>query len=91
MSNGATATIMLGNIGDRKVNVIKAVRAITGLGLKEAKGMVDSAENGKRIDIIVLPLSNALTNAIQFLALSGADFYVDFYEPDPPKWWEFWK
>ncbi len=29
--------------GDKKVNVIKAVRAITGLGLKEAKDMVDGA------------------------------------------------
>ena len=30
-------------MGDKKVNVIKAVRAITGLGLKEAKAMVDGA------------------------------------------------
>ena len=35
--------IVLTACGDRKVNVIKAVRTITGLGLKEAKGMVDSA------------------------------------------------
>lgn len=35
--------IVLIACGDRKVNVIKAVRTITGLGLKEAKGMVDSA------------------------------------------------
>ena len=35
--------IVLTVIGDKKVNVIKAVRAITGLGLKEAKEMVDSA------------------------------------------------
>jgi large subunit ribosomal protein L7/L12 len=36
-------TVMLTAIGDKKVNVIKAVRAITGLGLKEAKGVVDGA------------------------------------------------
>ena len=30
-------------IGDKKINVIKVVRAITGLGLKEAKGLVDAA------------------------------------------------
>ena len=36
-------TIHLANAGDKKVNVIKAVRAITGLGLKEAKDLVDSA------------------------------------------------
>ena len=35
--------VMLTSIGDKKVNVIKAVRAITGLGLKEAKGLVDGA------------------------------------------------
>ena len=35
--------IVLIACSDRKVNVIKAVRTITGLGLKEAKGMVDSA------------------------------------------------
>jgi large subunit ribosomal protein L7/L12 len=35
--------VVLSAAGDKKVNVIKAVRAITGLGLKEAKEMVDSA------------------------------------------------
>lgn len=35
--------VMLTAVGDKKVNVIKAVRALTGLGLKEAKGMVDGA------------------------------------------------
>ncbi|MGI9284356.1 MAG: 50S ribosomal protein L7/L12 [Pseudomonadales bacterium] len=35
--------IVLSAIGDKKVNVIKAVRAITGLGLKEAKELVDGA------------------------------------------------
>ena len=35
--------VVLGSFGDKKVSVIKAVRAITGLGLKEAKDMVESA------------------------------------------------
>ena len=35
--------VVLSAIGDKKVNVIKAVRAITGLGLKEAKELVDGA------------------------------------------------
>ena len=35
--------VVLASIGEKKVNVIKAVRAITGLGLKEAKELVDSA------------------------------------------------
>ena len=36
-------TVVLTAIGDNKVNVIKAVREITGLGLKEAKDLVDGA------------------------------------------------
>ncbi|MCX7160987.1 MAG: 50S ribosomal protein L7/L12, partial [Proteobacteria bacterium] len=36
-------TVMLTACGDNKVNVIKAVREITGLGLKEAKDLVDGA------------------------------------------------
>ena len=36
-------TIVLAAIGDNKVNVIKAVRELTGLGLKEAKDLVDGA------------------------------------------------
>jgi len=36
-------TVVLAAIGDNKVNVIKAVREITGLGLKEAKDLVDGA------------------------------------------------
>lgn len=34
-------TVMLTNAGDKKINVIKAVREATGLGLKEAKALVD--------------------------------------------------
>jgi len=36
-------TIFLAEAGDKKVNVIKAVRELTGLGLKEAKAVVDGA------------------------------------------------
>ena len=36
-------TVMLNATGDNKVNVIKVVRAVTGLGLKEAKDLVDGA------------------------------------------------
>jgi len=36
-------TVILKSAGDQKVNVIKVVRAITGLGLKEAKDLVDGA------------------------------------------------
>src|SRR5437763_11694604 len=36
-------TVVLSAFGDNKVNVIKAVRELTGLGLKEAKDLVDGA------------------------------------------------
>jgi len=36
-------TVILTAIGDKKINVIKEVRTITGLGLKEAKDLVESA------------------------------------------------
>lgn len=45
-AGGAAKTdfdVVLASAGDKKINVIKEVRAITGLGLKEAKDLVESA------------------------------------------------
>ena len=39
----APVDVHLAEVGDKKVDVIKAVRAITGLGLKDAKALVDEA------------------------------------------------
>ncbi|HUD61273.1 MAG TPA: 50S ribosomal protein L7/L12 [Acetobacteraceae bacterium] len=36
-------SVILAKVGDKKINVIKEVRTITGLGLKEAKDLVESA------------------------------------------------
>ena len=38
-----TFDVMLTNFGEKKINVIKEVRALTGLGLKEAKDLVEGA------------------------------------------------
>lgn len=38
-------TVSLDSAGDKKIQVIKVVRAVTGLGLKEAKDLVDGAPN----------------------------------------------
>ena len=38
-------TIFLASAGDKKINVIKEIRVITGLGLKEAKDLVEGAPN----------------------------------------------
>ena len=43
--------VVLEAIGDRKIQVIKAVREATGLGLKEAKAVVDGAPNAVRAKI----------------------------------------
>ena len=40
---GGTGDLHLTEVGDKKVDVIKAVRSITGLGLKDAKALVDGA------------------------------------------------
>ncbi|MEC8768188.1 MAG: 50S ribosomal protein L7/L12 [Pseudomonadota bacterium] len=44
-------TIVLAAAGDQKINVIKEVRAITGLGLKEAKESVESAPKDVKEDV----------------------------------------
>ena len=43
-------TVVLKAIGDKKINVIKEVRAITGLGLKEAKELVEGAPKDVKAD-----------------------------------------
>ena len=44
-------TVVLKAAGDKKINVIKEVRAITGLGLKEAKDMVEGAPKEIKEDV----------------------------------------
>ena len=44
-------TVVLANAGDKKINVIKEVRAITGLGLKEAKDLVEGAPKEVKADV----------------------------------------
>ena len=39
----ATVAVVLSNCGDKKIQVLKVVREVTGLGLKEAKDLVDTA------------------------------------------------
>ena len=44
-------TVILSSFGDSKINVIKAVREVTGLGLKDAKELVESAPKPIKEDI----------------------------------------
>ena len=44
-------TVVLTDAGDKKINVIKEVRAITGLGLKEAKDLVEGAPKEVKADM----------------------------------------
>jgi large subunit ribosomal protein L7/L12 len=44
-------TVVLVGSGDKKINVIKEVRAITGLGLKEAKDLVEAAPKEVKADV----------------------------------------
>lgn len=44
-------TVVLKSFGDKKINVIKEIRGITGLGLKEAKELVEGAPKDVKADI----------------------------------------
>ena len=44
-------SVVLASAGDKKINVIKEVRAITGLGLKEAKDLVEGAPKEVKADV----------------------------------------
>ena len=44
-------TVILKSAGDKKINVIKEVRAITGLGLKEAKELVEAGDKAVKEDV----------------------------------------
>src|SRR5436189_5951327 len=44
-------TVILAAAGDKKINVIKEVRTITGLGLKEAKDLVEAAPKEVKADV----------------------------------------
>ena len=44
-------TVVLAEIGNKKINVIKAVREITGLGLAQAKGLVEAAPKPIKEDV----------------------------------------
>ncbi|MBI3480711.1 MAG: 50S ribosomal protein L7/L12 [Nitrosomonadales bacterium] len=58
-------TVVLKGAGDNKVNVIKAVRAITGLGLKEAKDLVDGAPKNVKEGVSKADADAALKQLIE--------------------------
>jgi large subunit ribosomal protein L7/L12 len=45
-------TVVLKSVGDKKINVIKTVREVTSLGLKEAKDLVDSAPKAVKENVL---------------------------------------
>lgn len=47
----STVSVVLANAGDKKIQVLKVVREITGLGLKEAKDLVDGAPKTIKEDV----------------------------------------
>lgn len=47
----ATVSVILANAGEKKIQVLKVVREITGLGLKEAKDLVDGAPKAIKEDL----------------------------------------
>jgi len=49
--SGSTVSVVITSAGDKKIQVLKAVREITGLGLKEAKELVDNVPKAVKEDI----------------------------------------
>ncbi len=49
--SSATVSVILTDCGDKKIQVLKAVRELTGLGLKEAKDLVDAAPKAVKENI----------------------------------------
>lgn len=47
----STVSVILKSAGDKKIQVLKAVREVTGLGLKEAKALVDEAPKAVKEDV----------------------------------------
>ena len=58
-------SIFLASAGDKKINVIKEVRAITGLGLKEAKDLVEAAPKEIKSGVAKKELKNLRKNLKQ--------------------------
>ena len=58
-------TVVLTDAGDKKINVIKEVRAITGLGLKEAKDLVDGAPKAVKEGIAKADAEAALKKLVE--------------------------
>ncbi len=70
------ANIILKNIGDNKVQVIKTLREVTGLGLKESKDIVDGVENGNEYTIVDIQETD-IQEIIQKFAQIGAVVTAD--------------
>jgi large subunit ribosomal protein L7/L12 len=64
--------VVLDSIGDKKIQVIKEVRAITGLGLKEAKDLVESAP----VSVLKAATLDETTAAVGRLETAGASVTV---------------
>jgi len=70
------ANIILKDIGENKVQVIKTLREVTGLGLKESKDIVDGVENGNEYTIVDIQETD-IQEIIQKFTQIGADATAD--------------
>ena len=88
--------VYLTHIGDKKVNVIKVVRAVTGLGLKEAKGLVDAVNPDLGHNSIILDGAGwedaqRAQKAFNDIGAKANVFEIanPDYVPPPRKWWHY--
>lgn len=79
----------LGNFNGKKVPAIKAVRELSGLGLKPAKGLIDAVTDGEIKEFAVLPdisfthaqVSNLEGEGFTVTEIHDIDSYMDLAEP----------
>lgn len=74
-------TVVLTDVGERKINVIKEVRGVTNYGLKEAKELVDRVSQFGPQKVIVLASREEAVRAEYVLLNAGAQ--VDVIAPKP--------
>ena len=77
--------VVLTSFGDKKVGVIKAVRTITGLGLKEAKDLVESAPSAIKEGISKDEVEDIKKQLSEIKAINTVNVEVTFDPPWDPK------
>mgnify|MGYP000125419166 CR=1 FL=1 len=78
-------TVVMTKAGDNKINAIKAIRTITGLGLKEAKDLVDAADKEAKVVKEGMPKADAEKAMSSITNAMGSIYTSDFHKQNAGK------